>query len=193
MRTYAANNDADSSGLFGIIDFTDDPAGFAGEIPGHNRWPSAENANVDGKGDPLNQEFFAHITGDFYTSAADTFTFQTYNDDGVFLYIDGELIIDDPTFHQEIRFTGSKLLNAGNHSVELFFFERGGEASLEFTVASSDGIFRHFNDPQGSISLDPSTGTGTGTGTGTVSVSEPSSIALLSLCLFGLARSRRKK
>lgn len=129
LITYADNNAATASGMFEIIDFTDDPAGFAGAIPGSNPWPSAAAAGVSGTGHSLNNTFFARITGQFNTSAADTYYFQTYNDDGVFVFIDGELVINDPFQHGEARFEGNKFLNAGTHSVELYFFENGGEAS----------------------------------------------------------------
>ena len=48
LISYADNNAASASGLFEIIDFTDDPAGFAGAIPGSNPWPSAAAAGAAG-------------------------------------------------------------------------------------------------------------------------------------------------
>ena len=178
LINYANNNVASSSTSWGIIDFTDDPSGFAGEIPGSNFWPSANGVNL-GISHPINQTFFARITGDFSTSVADTYFFQTYNDDGVFLYIDGELIISDSGIHPEQKFEGSKLLGIGNHTIDLYFYENGGEASLEFTVADSSKNFMHFNDSQGAVTL--------------VSVPEPSTLAIFSLCLIGLVSRRFNK
>ena len=177
LISYADNNQADSTGLFGEIDFTDDPNGFAGAIPGSNPWPSANGQNL-GTNHSLNNTFFARITGDFYVDTADTFWFRTFNDDGVFVYIDGELVISDSTLHPEMVFEGSKVLSQGNHSVELYFFENGGEASLEFTVADSSRQFAHFNDVNGPVSLN------------TVSVPEPSTIAIFTLGLMGIGARR---
>ena len=85
--------------------------------------------------------FFARITADFSVATADTYTFRTYNDDGVFLRIDNTLVISDTGYHPEQPFNGSIALSPGNHSIEMFFFEYGGEASLEFSVRNSTGSF----------------------------------------------------
>ena len=130
---YANNNDASASGYYDIIDFTDDPAGFAGEIPGSNAWLTDDT-----------DTFFAKIFGEFETTFNDTFWFRTFNDDGVFVIVDGELIINDPTLHPEQKFTASKYLETGIHTVELYFFENSGEASLEFSVANSSQEYGHF-------------------------------------------------
>lgn len=177
LINYANNNAASASGYFDIIDFTDDPAGFAGAIPGSNPWPSAAAAGASGTAHELNQMFFARITGNFYASVADTYYFQTYNDDGVFVYIDDVLVINDPTLHPENRFEGNANLSVGMHSVELYFFENGGEASLEFTVANSSRNFAHWGADNGPVSL--------------VEASAPASMFGLSLVLLALIRLRR--
>lgn len=144
LIAYAIANEADATAMFDVIDFTDDPNGFSGNIAGSNRWPSAEEANADGTTHTLNQTFFARIYGYFSVATAGEYFFQTYNDDGVFVFVNNDLVINDPTLHPEMRFSGSKLLDVGVHFVELFFFENGGEASLEFTVSSDNSNFTHF-------------------------------------------------
>ncbi|WP_440877146.1 PEP-CTERM sorting domain-containing protein [Thalassotalea sp. PLHSN55] len=183
LKDYADNNAASASGVFDVIDFTDDPAGFAGDIAGSNRWPSAEAADANGTSHSLNNQFFAKITGDFTTSVAQDYFFQTWNDDGVFLYIDGLLTINDPNLHAERRFEGSQFLDVGTHSIELYFFENGGEASLEFTVADSSKNFMHIGDAQSPISLVSAA----------ASVPEPSTLAIFALGVVGFAARRVNK
>lgn len=178
LINYADNNEASSSAEWDIIDFTDDPNGFAGAIAGSNPWPSASEAGASGTGHSLNTTFFAKITGDFYIDQQDTYTFQTYNDDGVFLFIDNMLTINDPSLHPEMRYSGTQSLNVGVHSVELYFFENGGEASLEFTVADSSNVFTHFDNPTYQV---------------TNPVPEASSMFLLSSGIAGLLGVARRK
>jgi hypothetical protein len=180
LINYAANNEASTSAYWGEIDFTDDPNGFAGDIAGSNPWPSATVSGATGTNHALNNTFFARITGQFLVSADDNFFFRTFNDDGLFLYVDGELVIEDKTLHPEKRFEGNKFLSAGVHSVELFFFENGGEASLEFSIADSKRQFAHFNDANGPVSL-------------ATEVPEPTTLAIFALGILGLASRKSRK
>lgn len=140
LRSYVAAHAADYTVQTSVIDYTDDPGGFAGELPGSSPWPAAQAQNVSGTGG-INNVFFARITADFSVATADTYTFRTFNDDGVFLLIDNQLILQDTGYHPEAPFTGSIALQPGDHTIELFFYENGGEASLEFSARSSTGQF----------------------------------------------------
>jgi VCBS repeat-containing protein len=124
-----------------VIDYTDDPAGFSGELPGSTPWPAEQHYGNGGTGQWYNNNFFAHITTEFSVGNADTYTFRTFNDDGVFLYIDGVRVIYDTGYHPERPYEGSIALSPGNHTLELFFFEGGGEASLELSVRDSSGVY----------------------------------------------------
>ncbi len=119
------------------IDYTDDLGGFAGELNFDRRWPAAEALKVWGTGG-INDQFFVKISGDFSIEKDGMYRFRTYNDDGVFLLVDGKFVISDSTLHPEQIFTGDISLSAGNHQLELYFFENGGEASLEFSVSAYD-------------------------------------------------------
>lgn len=138
---YAAANTPDYTALVDEIDYTDDPAGFAGNIPGSSPWPGEVETGLSGKASAPNTTFFARITATFNTFTSDTFHFRTFNDDGVFLLINGDLVINDPSLHAEKEFTGSKILAPGKHELELIFFENGGEASLEFSLRDSAGTY----------------------------------------------------
>ena len=141
LQNYAANNTANYTAETDVIDFTDDPAGFSGEIPGSSPWPAADATGASGTGG-INDIFFARITTDFSVANGDTYTFRTYNDDGVFLMVDGQLIISDTGYHPEAPFEGSITLAPGAHTIELFFYEYGGEASLELSVRDSSGEYQ---------------------------------------------------
>ncbi len=141
LRGYSSSHTADYTVQTNVIDYTDDPAGFAGELPGSSRWPAAQATGASQTYDYVNNNFFARITADFSVSTADTYTFRTFNDDGVFLLIDNTLVISDTGYHPEYPFTGSIALTPGNHTIELFFYENGGEASLEFSARTSTGSY----------------------------------------------------
>ena len=141
LENYAANNAASYTVQTDVIDFTDDPAGFSGELPGSSPWPAEAATGQAGTGSAVNNNFFARITTDFSVTDEDVYTFRTFNDDGVQLKIDGVVVISDTGYHPEAPFEGSISLSPGNHSLELFFFEGSGEASLELSVRDSSGNF----------------------------------------------------
>lgn len=142
LRNYAATHTANYTAETAIIDYTDDPAGFAGEIPGSSPWPAAIATHGYGTGG-INNYFFAKLTSTLNITQADTYTFRTFNDDGVYVSVNNQLVINDPGIHAEQAFNGSLYLNPGLYPVEIYFFERGGEASLEFTYKNSSGSFQH--------------------------------------------------
>lgn len=138
-----ASRPADVSGIWNIIDFTDDPGGFAGEIPGSNPWPLATLLNQSGTGATANSNFAARISGSLTITVADTYRFRTYSDDGVRLTVGSTVVISDNGYHPEQVNNGSLFLNPGSYLLDLIFFEGGGEASLEFTMAQGSGSFGH--------------------------------------------------
>ena len=167
----------DISAVYSIIDFTDDPFGFAGDIPGSTPWPLAA-ANGEGgvTGSIWNTDFAARISTSLTITDEDDYHFRTYSDDGVRLRIGGTDVIVDNSYHPEIPLFGTIHLTPGVYPLELVFFEGGGEASLEFSVAQGTGPYGHVGDIRGPGTSVPEGGS--------------TSIVLLSLALgsIGLVR-----
>ncbi len=150
-----ASRPADVSGIWEIIDFTDDPGGFAGLIPGSNPWPLATLREQSGTSATANNNFVARISGTLNVTIADTYTFRTFNDDGVRLRVGSTAVITDNSYHPEQQYTGSIFLNPGPHLIDLIFFENNGEASLEFSMAQGNNPFGHVGALPGIETLAP--------------------------------------
>lgn len=175
-----AGRAATASGVYEIIDFTDDPSGFAGDIPGSVAWPYASQLGATGVSHLSNVDFAARITTMLTITAADTYSFKTYSDDGVRLKIGSNVIISDDSYHPESINFGSLFLSPGIYPLELVFFENVGEASLEFSVAQGNGPYGHVGGIGG-----PGTSVGVPDG--------GASLALLSLALGAMSVAQCSK
>ncbi|WP_170131953.1 SdrD B-like domain-containing protein [Arenicella xantha] len=77
-------------------------------------------------------ENYAYVyTGYFTAPSTGTYTFQTRSDDGSTLSIDGVVIVDNDGTHASAAVANTVDLNAGLHSIEVRFFERGGQSVFE--------------------------------------------------------------
>jgi hypothetical protein len=75
--------------------------------------------------------YSARILGNFQLTAAGTYSFGTYSDDGSTLYIDGNLIVNNGGAHSPQSIFASTVLSAGPHSFVVNYFEDfAGEANL---------------------------------------------------------------
>jgi len=96
---------------------------------------------VNGTPDPSlgNDNFSIRWTGTIWPEFDETYTFYATADDGVRVYVDGVLVVDDYTVHAAREASGTIALTA-NVSVPLVveFFEAGGQASvvIEWSSAS---------------------------------------------------------
>ena len=82
--------------------------------------------------------------GSWHATGKEQVLFRLQADDGCRLYIDGNLVIDyegEHAFGQQIS-SSSLLLDPGQHTIALDYFEWGGEAGLQVEWAKTDGNFQ---------------------------------------------------
>ncbi len=85
---------------------------------GSQPWTSADNWSLE-------------MTGKPWFATSKTYTFQTNNDDGVRVYVDGGLIIDSWVDQSAaVTHTGTVYLAAGYHTVRVEYYEHTGNAQL---------------------------------------------------------------
>lgn len=136
LITYANNNTASTITNYEYLDFSDTNSN--GHLGGFNLWPSDEPV-YSGSGAAINDTFFIKATGNFDIAVDGSYNIRTWNDDGVFVYIDGVLQINDAGLHApQDMFTGYDFLTSGSHSLELYFFENGGGANLEVSISGNN-------------------------------------------------------
>jgi hypothetical protein len=70
---------------------------------------------------------------------AGTYTFSVTVDDGVRVWVDGELIIDQWKDQQATTYSASRYLNAGNHALQVQYYENGGDALCRFWWTAGGG------------------------------------------------------
>ena len=108
-----------------VINFFDtgSPGRYSSDLPFPNNTSGDDN------------DFAIRATGTITIPQSGTWTFGTNSDDGARLRVDGRTVINDDTLHApEDRF-GTTTLSAGQHEIELIFFERGGGAEVELFAA----------------------------------------------------------
>jgi len=101
---------------------------------------SPVDTRVDGKihfdwggGSPsgaVNSDGFSALWTSINTFQAGTYKFTSTADDGVRVYVDGALVIDDWSVHPATEKSGEIALSAGSHTVQVRYFEDTGVASI---------------------------------------------------------------
>lgn len=84
------------------------------------------------------ENFSVRWTGFVVPERTETYTFSTRSDDGVRLWIDGALVIDNWTDHPPTLDTGSvELIGGRRHAIQLEFYEYGGGAVMQLSWSSA--------------------------------------------------------
>lgn len=94
-----------------------------------------------GQGSPMAEigpdGFSIRWTGRVEAEYTEAYTFHTLSDDGVRLWVDGQLLIDNWTIHGPTWDTGSLALQAGEHyTLRMEYFEQGGDATAQLDWSS---------------------------------------------------------
>jgi hypothetical protein len=80
--------------------------------------------------------FSARWSGQVDCPTSETYTFSTVSDDGLRLWIDGKLVIDNWTLHGATTNNGALALATGMHAVRLDYFENSGLAVMKLSWAT---------------------------------------------------------
>lgn len=68
-----------------------------------------------------------------------TYTFTTISDDGVRVYVDNELVIDEWNNHSSTTHTGQKVMTAGLHTIRVEYYEKWVDAVAKFSYEKGTG------------------------------------------------------
>ncbi|MEV0234474.1 PA14 domain-containing protein [Nonomuraea sp. NPDC050786] len=80
--------------------------------------------------------FSVRWTGKVIADRAETYTFITTSDDGVRLWVDGKLVVDDWTDHSKRDDSGQIALTAGAHDIRMEFYDSGYDAIAQLHWSS---------------------------------------------------------
>ncbi len=80
-------------------------------------------------------DYVARVTGTITIPTGGVWTFGLNSDDGGRIVINGAIVMDDPSLHGPQDFLGRVTLAAGNHSIDAWFWERGGGDEGELFAA----------------------------------------------------------
>lgn len=85
--------------------------------------------------------FSATWSGGLVVLRRGIYTFATESDDGSWLYVDGQLVVDNGGIHSTLRRTGTITLASGDHELFVEYFQSGGGAHLEVLWSRGGSAF----------------------------------------------------
>jgi len=89
--------------------------------------------------DPLPAPYSIEWLGKIYAPQTGHYTFATNSDDGSFVFIDEQLVVDNGGHHGDIYKEGSITLDEGFHDLRLRYFQVDGGRKMEFWWVSPGG------------------------------------------------------
>ena len=118
-----------------------------------SREDSLINFNFDSADDVPADDFQVRWTGDINIETAGVYTFRTFSDDGVRLFVNGNLIIDKWFDFAMTSHFGSINLGVGSHTIVLEYYENGGEAECYLYWSSPNNAEETLVEPTGTALL----------------------------------------
>ena len=118
-----------------------------------SREDSLINFNFDSSEDVPADDFQVRWTGDVNIETAGVYTFRTFSDDGVRLFVNGNLIIDKWFDFAMTSHFGSINLGVGSHTIVLEYYENGGEAECYLYWSSPYNAEETLVEPTGTSLL----------------------------------------
>ena len=80
--------------------------------------------------------FSARWTGTFEFPVQDTYRFTATSDDGMRVWVDGVLLLDEWRIQRATTFTATRALTAGQHEVRVEWFDGSGDAAAQLSWAA---------------------------------------------------------
>lgn len=103
--------------------------------------PSTDSVRSAWNGLPPDQ-FSSTWTGSFVIVTSATYTFGTVSDDASWVYVDGQLVVDNGGRHSSRLATGSIPLRSGVHTIFIKYFQAGGPLSFELSWGRNGSALR---------------------------------------------------
>lgn len=88
--------------------------------------------------DEFVEDYVLKVTGQIDIPTDGSYDFRLISDDGSFLFIDDEEVIDNSGWHGPRPVDGEMYLTAGKHDIEIHFQQGGGGAALSFQWYNRD-------------------------------------------------------
>ena len=100
--------------------------------------PSTDRLFAAWRGAPPDR-FSATWRGSFLVLTGGTYTFATASDDGSWVYVDGQLVVDNAGNHEARTVSGAIPLARGVHSIFIKYFQDGGSLAFDLLWARDGG------------------------------------------------------
>jgi len=84
------------------------------------------------------KNFAIRWSGTLMIRAKDNYRFWLTSDDGSTLFVDGAKVVNNDGLHGKRTKDGKKTLDHGQHSLQVYYFQKGGGANMKFEYKGKD-------------------------------------------------------